>query len=111
MRIKVTSLAYSNAKNPVTNVPGSDPLTHICLCVILIVRLRAGEALCPVRLGVRTPPFHGGNTGSNPVPDTIFFWQFCILLDRIRSQPSEFFIFGNLMLKRFLYISIVTAFC
>src|SRR5688500_18401675 len=27
---------------------------------------------CPVRLGVRTPPFHGGNTGSNPVPDTIF---------------------------------------
>ena len=26
--------------------------------------------MCPVRLGVRTPPFHGGNTGSNPVPDT-----------------------------------------
>ncbi len=37
---------------------------------ILIVRLFEA-ALCPVRLGVRTPPFHGGNTGSNPVPDTI----------------------------------------
>lgn len=24
--------------------------------------------LCSVRLRVRTPPFHGGDTGSNPVP-------------------------------------------
>ena len=32
----------------------------------------------PVRLGVRTPPFHGGNTGSNPVPDTILRGGLCI---------------------------------
>lgn len=46
-------------------------LTTKSLFDILLVRLLMGDVLCPVRLGVRTPPFHGGNTGSNPVPDTI----------------------------------------
>ena len=46
----------------------------------------------PVRLGVRTPPFHGGNTGSNPVPVTIFIGRFCIIrLKEFAFIGSEFF--------------------
>jgi hypothetical protein len=29
----------------------------------------------PVGQVVKTPPFHGGNTGSNPVRVTLFFWR------------------------------------
>ena len=28
--------------------------------------------MCPHRLAVRTPPFHGGNRGSSPRGDAIF---------------------------------------
>src|SRR5436190_13790928 len=51
---------------------------------------------CPVRLGVRTPPFHGGNTGSNPVPVTIFTGKFRIILSkliRFCRRKSESFVF------------------
>ncbi|CDN43411.1 hypothetical protein BN871_CX_00070 [Paenibacillus sp. P22] len=31
-----------------------------------------GQAAWPVGQGVKTPPFHGGNRGSNPLRVTIF---------------------------------------
>ena len=33
-----------------------------------------GGAMWPVGQAVKTPPFHGGISGSNPLPVTIFFW-------------------------------------
>ena len=50
---------------------------------------------CPVRLMVRTPPFHGGNRGSNPlrvakIPVSLARLGFCILhpddIDTVRAQ-------------------------
>lgn len=35
--------------------------------------VRFSLAVSPLRLRVRTPPFHGGNTGSNPVGDIDVF--------------------------------------
>ena len=33
-----------------------------------------GGAMWPVGQAVKTPPFHGGISGSNPLPVTIFFF-------------------------------------
>ena len=55
--------------------------------------------LWPVRLGVRTPPFHGGNTGSNPVPVTISSQTFSLystsnLMCALKITPGcVFFVF------------------
>ncbi len=67
--------------------------------------------MCPVRLGVRTPPFHGGNTGSNPVPDTIFLYNFRIkpFVDSLATQ-ANFLFYRYIMLKNFLISAAIISF-
>jgi hypothetical protein len=43
------------------------------------------------RLVVRTSPFHGGNTGSNPVEDITFLTQQVIYIIKIRLTRSAGF--------------------
>ena len=39
--------------------------------------------MCPHRLAVRTPPFHGGNRGSSPRGDAIFYTS---ILQKLYSE-------------------------
>jgi hypothetical protein len=51
----------------------------------------------PVRLRARTPPFHGGDTGSNPVRATrpfsaagrFFYWQRCECFRISRQEKNQ----------------------
>ncbi len=47
----------------------------------------------PLGQAVKTPPFHGGNTGSNPVGVTIFFLHHFISVGCKKSQKQV--VLGN----------------
>ena len=63
--------AWSNGGGPICS-QGSSMVEHRTNTAAIPVRLRALAPVytCPVRLAVRTPDFHSGNSGSNPLRDT-----------------------------------------
>src|SRR5690348_6638686 len=49
-----------------------------------------GEAFCSLRLSVRTPPFHGGESGSIPLGSANDFKGLAASLDSVSSRYPEF---------------------
>ena len=51
---------------------GSNP-TRVTILIVKHreMKIKVLQEGCPLRLAVRTPPFHGGDTGSSPVGVTI----------------------------------------
>ena len=47
-----------------------------------------GGAMWPVGQAVKTPPFHGGISGSNPLPVTIFFGRLAQLGERLPYKQN-----------------------
>ena len=85
MSVKITSCVIDNCKIYVTN---KNPQTALAIDIKDLATKVRGSIFasllkkCRVGQGVKTPPFHGGITGSNPVRGTNNFQSLEILTFR-----------------------------